>query len=230
MTQSLFITGANRGLGLEFVRQYAIEDVRIFAACREPEKADELLALQNQHSHIQIIKLDVASQDDIHQLKEIMTEPIDILINNAGILETDPTFGDISVEHLIHAFTINAVAPLKIAEALRDPLSRSQKKLIVSITSNMGSISDNTSGGYYSYRASKAALNMLMKSVGHDLAPQGIKVLLLHPGWVKTRMGGEGAMIDPATSIAGMKQVIANYNPTPGEVGFYSYAGKLLAW
>lgn len=230
MPHTIFITGANRGLGLEFVRQYAAEGERIYAACRHPESADDLKSLQKQYPQIQIIKLDVESFEDIHQLKNQIKEPIDILINNAGILETDPALGEISIDHLIHTFTVNAIAPLKMVEALREAVSRSEKKLIVSITSSMGSISDNTSGGYYSYRAAKAALNMLMKSVGHDLAPQGIKVLLLHPGWVKTRMGGEGAMIDAATSISGMKQVIANYHPKPSEVGFYSYAGKLLEW
>lgn len=231
MTKTVLITGANRGLGLEFVRQYAEEGAFVMACCRHPDQAAELQDLQKIHSNIELHSLDVSSQSDRLNLKEkIGKKPVDILINNAGMLEKESAFGEVSVDTLNMSFLVNAVAPLKLTELLIDNIARSKRKLIVCISSSMGSISDNTSGGYYSYRASKTALNMLMKSAGIDLASQGIQVLLLHPGWVKTRMGGNEAMIEPKTSIAGMRKVIENYSPEKGEVRFYRYNGEIVAW
>ena len=230
MTKTILITGANRGLGLEFVRQYAKEGATIIACCREPNEAKDLHDLQKKHPNIEIHSLDVSSESDRLKLKEKVSKPIDILINNAGMLEKGAAFGDISVDELNKTFLVNAVAPLKLTETLLENIAKSQRKLVVCISSSMGSISDNTSGGYYSYRASKTALNMLMKSAGVDLASQGIQVLLLHPGWVKTRMGGSDAMIEPEVSITGMRKVIEKYSAAAGEVRFYRYNGEIVAW
>lgn len=230
MTETLFITGANRGLGLEFVRQYAKTNSTIHACCRNPEEANELQKLQQTYPNIHVHPLEITSASSINTLKKIINNPIDILINNAGILENDLPFGQLSIDFLKHTFEVNAIAPLKIAEAFSTHIAKSNRKLIACITSRMGSIHDNTSGRYYSYRAGKAALNMLMKSAAYDLKPLGIKVLLLHPGWVKTRMGGESAPLSPQESIAGMRNVIANYAPPLGEAQFYSYQGESISW
>lgn len=228
--QTILITGANRGLGLEFVRQYVATGANILACCREPDTATELQALQKDHHNIRIYPLDISNTQDIQKLASNIQEPIDILINNAGILEKDEDFGKLSTDTFVQTFLVNSIAPLKMAEAFADHVSKSNRKLIACISSSMGSIGENTSGHYYSYRTSKAALNMAMKSAAFDLAPQGIKVLLLHPGWVKTRMGGEDAAIEPVKSIEGMRKVIENYQPAPAEVSFIRFDGSKVAW
>lgn len=227
---TILITGANRGLGLEFVRQYAETGATLFACCREPESATELQALQKQHTNIHIHSLDISKPQDIQTLAEKIQGPIDILINNAGMLEKEEGLGNLSTDAFLQSFAINSVAPLKVTEAFTKHVAKSNRKLIVCISSSMGSIAENTSGRYYAYRTSKAALNMAMKSAAIDLASQGIKVLLLHPGWVKTRMGGPEATIEPVQSITGMRKVIENYQPRAAEVIFYRFDGSIVAW
>lgn len=228
--ETILITGANRGLGLEFVRQYASTGVTLLACCRDPKEAKDLEALQKQYTNIQIFPLDVSKPESIQSLASQIKEPIDILINNAGMLEKEEGLGNLSTDVFLQTFLVNSVAPIKIAEAFTQHIAKSNRKLIVCISSSMGSIGENTSGGYYSYRASKAALNMVMKSAAIDLSSKGIKVLLLHPGWVKTRMGGMEATTEPVDSIQGMRKVIENYDPAPGEVIFYRFDGKTVAW
>jgi NAD(P)-dependent dehydrogenase (short-subunit alcohol dehydrogenase family) len=231
MTKTLLITGANRGLGLEFVRQYATEDCFIFACCRHPEEADALQTLQKNHPNkIQIQQLDVTSMTDIEKLQQLITQPIDILLNVAGTLIMDPPLGKLEIENFTKTFLVNTVSPIKMTEAFTKQVAKSHLKLIVALSSSMGSIAENTSGGYYSYRSSKSALNMVMKSAAYDLMSHGIKVLLLHPGWVKTRMGGTEAALEPEISIAGMRKVIESYNPPAGEVTFYRYNGEIVPW
>lgn len=230
MSKTILITGANRGLGLEFVRQYAEAGEIILACCRHPKEAKDLLELQRNHQKITIYQLDTASLSDIESLKEKITQPIDILINNAGMLEREASLKELSADTMNKCFMINTIAPLKITEVLLENIIKSNRKLVVSISSSMGSISENTSGGYYSYRASKAALNMTMKSAGFELIKYGVQVLLLHPGWVKTRMGGNDALIDPEVSITGMRRVIETYKPEPGEVRFYRFNGEIVPW
>lgn len=230
MTETILITGANRGIGLEFVRQYADTGATILACCRYPDEATALKTLQNQHPQIHIYALDVSIPESILTLSKALSQPIDILINNAGRLEKGESFGQTTVDGLMQTYLVNAVAPLKMLEAFTPQIAKSQRKLVVNISSSMGSIEQNSSGGYYSYRAAKSALNMLMKSAAIDLAPQGINVLVLHPGWVKTRMGGEDAMITVEESISGMRKVIAQYAPKPGELRFHRYDGDLVTW
>jgi NAD(P)-dependent dehydrogenase (short-subunit alcohol dehydrogenase family) len=228
--ETILITGANRGLGLEFVRQYASSGATILACCRDPNDANELQALQKQHDNIRIYKLDVSEPTSINALASEIKEPIDILINNAGMLEKEEGLGHLSTESFLQTFLVNSVAPIKMTEAFTKQVAKSNRKLIVCISSSMGSIAENSSGGYYSYRSSKAALNMVMKSAAIDLSSQGIKVLLLHPGWVKTRMGGSEATTEPVDSIQGMRKVIESYNPAPGDVIFYRFDGQKVAW
>jgi NAD(P)-dependent dehydrogenase (short-subunit alcohol dehydrogenase family) len=230
---NLFITGANRGIGLEFAKQYLDAGWRVFACCRNPDKADVLKQLALRHTDLLSMHLlDVADFDQIERLAmELANQEIDLLLNNAGIYPdtVDSGFGAIDYEAWMHAFRVNSMAPLKIAETFTRQVARSQQKRIVSITSKMGSIADNTSGGAYLYRSSKTALNMAVKSLSVDLASRGIITAVLHPGWVQTDMGGSHALITVQESVAGMRRVIEQL--TPARSGkFYDYQGKEIPW
>ena len=229
-SHTILITGANRGIGLEFVKQYAKEGWNVLACCRNPNQASELQQVAKQYASVEIFKLDVTNINDIQEIVQTLKErPIDILINNAGIYGEEQSLGDISIEALQKTFLTNAVGPLKLSEALLPNLKIGQLKTIATISTQMASIDDNKSGGFYAYRASKAALNMIMKSLSIDLQSLGIKVLILHPGWVKTDMGGENAPIDAKTSVSHLREVIAfKHNEKSGN--FYSYLGQPIEW
>jgi NAD(P)-dependent dehydrogenase (short-subunit alcohol dehydrogenase family) len=227
--QTLLITGANRGLGLEFVRQYAADGWRVLACCRVPGEADELRTLAA--ASIDIHALDVADFAAIDALAARLHDtPIDLLLNNAGIYpDHHGGFGDTDYAAWQRAYLVNSMAPLKMAEAFVRHLEQGSGKLIASVSSKMGSVADNTSGGAYLYRSSKSALNMVMKSLALDLAPRGIVALTLHPGWVLTDMGGPNALITPEQSIAGMRKVLAR--ATAADAGrFLSFNGDELPW
>ncbi|MCX7628084.1 MAG: SDR family oxidoreductase [Methylophilaceae bacterium] len=226
------ITGANRGLGLEFVRQYAADGWRVHACCRRPQEASALQSLAKTHDNIHIHRLDVGEFEAIrHLADELRNTAIDVLISNAGIyLDRDqPSFGNANVEMWLEEFRINTIAPLKLAEAFLEHVAASEQKKLVFITSKMGSMADNGSGGAYFYRSSKAALNAVAKSLSIDLAPRGILVGLLHPGWVKTDMGGPNAWITPQQSIAGMRRLIERLSPADSGT-FYAYDGQIVPW
>ena len=227
------ITGANRGIGLEFCRQYAADGWRVLACCRYPEKSDELNKLVSENPGlINVYALDVADHVEIDRLAQALAgESIDLLINNAGIYpESDKGgFGHTDYAEWIQAFRINTMAPLKMAEAFAAQIARGRLKTIVTITSKMGSIADNSGGGSYLYRSSKAAVNMVVKSLSVDLQPLGIIAVVFHPGWVKTDMGGANAMLSPGQSVSGMRQVISRL--VPADSGkFFGYDGKAIPW
>ena len=146
------------------------------------------------------------------------------------MLVREPSFEQTEDDLILQLFKVNALGAFNMAQAFLKHLQNGRQKVLANLSSSMGSIAENTSGGYYSYRTSKTALNMLMRSAGHDLAKYGIKVLLLHPGWAQTRMGGESAMVPAPTSVAGMREIIANYNPPAGETLFYRYNGTIVPW
>lgn len=225
----VLITGANRGIGLEFARQYAADGWSVLACCREPQTARELQALASTHSNVRIFALDIANFAQIDALAlQLKDEAIDVLINNAGIYPHS-TFGDTNYDDWAKAFKINAMASLKMAEAFVQHITRGRLKKIATLTSKMGSIDDNTSGESYIYRTSKTALNMVMKSLSIDLKPYGISVVTLHPGWVQTNMGGPNALISTQTSVAGMRKLIENLNlNNTGK--FVAYDSQEVAW
>lgn len=229
---TVLITGANRGLGLEFCRQYADAGWNVIACCRNPAQADELSALSQRYTGIEIETLDVAHLDKIEALsKKLTATPIDILINNAGVYgdNRSNSFGQLDYQSWQHSLLINALAPMKMAEAFLPQIQRGSKKLIVNISSLMGSLADNGSGGSILYRSSKAALNAAMKSLSIELSNQNIGVLILHPGWVQTDMGGANALIDSKTSVSGMCAVINGF--TLAQSGaFIKYDGKPMPW
>jgi NAD(P)-dependent dehydrogenase (short-subunit alcohol dehydrogenase family) len=231
--QTLLITGANRGIGLEFCRQYAEVGWRVLACCREPGKADALNRLAARHPDlIKVHALDVTSHVQIGQLaRTLADESIDLLINNAGIYPKSDKrgFGQTDYMGWMSAFNINTMAPLKMVEAFVQQIARSKLKLIVTITSQMGSIDDNGSGGSYLYRSSKAAANMVVKSLAVDLKDKGITAVAFNPGWVKTDMGGPNAMISVEQSVGDMRKVIAGL--TPADTGkFIGNDGVVIPW
>jgi NAD(P)-dependent dehydrogenase (short-subunit alcohol dehydrogenase family) len=231
--KTTLITGANRGIGLEFCRQYAAEGWRVLACSRYPEKSDALnkLAAGNPEL-IKVHLLDVADHVEIDKLAQVLAdESIDLLINNAGIYpDSDKAgFGHTDYAKWLEAFRINTMAPLRMAETFAAQIARGKQKIIVTITSKMGSIADNSGGGSYLYRSSKAAANMVVKSLAIDLKPLGITAVVFHPGWVKTDMGGPNATISAEQSVSGIRQVISGLSPDDSGK-FFGYDGQAIPW
>lgn len=232
--KTLLITGANRGIGLEFCNQYAAAGWRVLACCRDPGKAGALKQLASRHPDlIKLHALDITDHAQIAQLARTLSdESIDLLINNAGVYpESDKRggFGHTDYAEWMAAFNINTMAPLKMVEAFVQQIARSKLKLIVTITSQMGSIADNGSGGSYLYRSSKAAANMVVKSLAVDLKEKGITSVAFNPGWVKTDMGGPNAMIPVEQSVDDMRKVIDGL--TPADTGkFIGNDGVVIPW
>lgn len=224
---SVFITGANRGLGLEFARQYAADGWQVVATCRHPERAEALAALR-----VEMHRLDVADGGAAAGLAQgaLRNRRFDVLLNNAGVYGDGPqAFGSLDPVEWERVLRVNVIAPLKVAEAFLPHVLAGQRKLMAFVSSRMGSIGDNSGGGAYLYRSSKAALNAAVKSLSIDLAPQGITAVLLHPGWVLTDMGGPAATMLPAASIAGMRQVIEGTRPADSG-SFHDYTGAVMPW
>jgi NAD(P)-dependent dehydrogenase (short-subunit alcohol dehydrogenase family) len=230
--KTILITGANRGIGFEFSKQYAQSGHQVLACCREPQKARALAALAQQHPQIKLLALNVADGASIDKLaSELSTTSIDVLINNAAVYGDDHSrgFGKLNYQHWLDVLVVNTLAPVRVTEALLPNLLAGNIKLVVAITSKMGSIADNSSGGSLLYRSSKAGLNAAMKSLSMDLADHQIGVLILHPGWVQTDMGGSHALISPEQSVAGMSRLINNF--TLAESGqFFDYSGQQISW
>ena len=231
--KTVLVTGANRGIGLEFAKQYASDGWRVLACCRNHTVAAALNDIAVQHKGlITVYSLDVAEHEQIERLsRELSNETIDLLINNAGIYPTSRSdgFGTTDYDAWIRAFHVNTMAPLKMAESFASQVTRSNLKTFVTITSKMGSVADNQRGGSYVYRSSKAAVNMVMKSLAIDLGSTGVISVLLHPGWVRTDMGGPNGLISIEQSVMGMRQVISNLGiENSGE--FYAFDGQVVPW
>jgi NAD(P)-dependent dehydrogenase (short-subunit alcohol dehydrogenase family) len=231
--KTTLITGANRGIGLEFCRQYAADGWHVLACSRHPNKSIALNNLAEQYPGlIRIHALDVSDHVQIDSLAQVLAgESIDLLINNAGIYPDSDSkgFAHSNYEDWIRAFRINTMAPLKMAEAFVTSIARSKLKTIVTISSKMGSIADNSGGGNYLYRSSKAAINMVVKSLAIDLGPRGISAVVMNPGWVKTDMGGPNAIISVEKSVSGLRQVIGNLSLADSG-RFFDYDGKEIPW
>jgi NAD(P)-dependent dehydrogenase (short-subunit alcohol dehydrogenase family) len=227
---SILITGANRGLGLEFARQYAASDYRVFATARSLKDARELSALAKENPQLSLHELEVSDEDSVSALvKQLAGQPLDVLLNNAGTMgPKQQTLGKLDYSGMLDTLETNAIAPLRLAEALLENVAKSERKLIAAVTSGMGSISDS-SGGYYAYRASKAALNMSYHNLALDLRSRGIIAIVINPGWVATDMGGKSAPLKPADSIRQMTHVFDTV--TLADSGkFMNYKGGTLEW
>ncbi len=223
---TVLLTGASRGLGLEFARQYAKERWRVIATCREPAKAAELRAVAGS---IEIHALDATDFPAVGRLATTLGDvAIDVLIANAGISGPRAMTPDaIDVAGWTEVFRVNTMAPLALAGAFRAHVARSAERKAIAISSILGSIGANEDGGLYGYRSSKAALNAVWRSFAFD--NKDLIAAVLHPGWVQTDMGGASAPVLPADSVAGMRRVIAGLKKKDSG-GFFAYDGEALPW
>lgn len=221
MTKTALITGANRGIGLALAQKLTTKGYQIIGVCRE--KSSELETITSEiFDHVEL-----TNNQNINELAhKLANTPIDLLINNAGLLE-DNVLGDIQLDSVRRMMEINAYAPLALTQALLPSLKNGSK--VALITSRMGSIADNTSGGRYGYRASKAALNAFGKSLAVDLKPKGIAVGILHPGYVQTRMVGFSGLISADESADGLVTVIEQLT-LENSGNFWHSNGDLLPW
>ena len=222
---TIMITGASRGLGLEFARQFYSEECRVIATCRHPKKANELNAIGD----IDVHSLDVTDDKSVANLADkLRGENIDILINNAGVIGQRDGFGRLDYDIWAETMDTNVFGPMRVAEAFRENVMNSEKKQMIFITSRMGSITEAVPNAYV-YRSSKAALNMAVKCLSVELEQQGLIAVLFHPGHVQTDMGGQAAPVTPQKSIEGMKnQIVALTHDDNGR--FLSYDGHQIPW
>ena len=232
---TVLITGANRGLGLEFARQYSAEGWEVIATARDPKQSEELQQLAKGKS-VTLQALDVASDDSVKHLAEVLKgRPVDLLILNSAIFTRDGNkFGELNFAGWRDSFETNVLGAVRVAEALIENVAASKRKQIVAISTGMGSLQtlDATIGfgSAYQYRSSKAALNMAMSILAKDVEPQGISVLIFSPGWVQTDMGGPNAVLTPEQSIAGMRKVLEGNPPMELTGKFLSYDGSTWPW
>lgn len=228
--QHTLITGANRGIGLEFVRHYLALGHNVTATARNPESATDLIHLEQKYSNLNIVALDIANFDSIKAFAEqVRDNSFDLIINNAGAYgPRGYTLGNIDYTAWQQVMQVNLLGTMALTEALLPCLPADGPSKIAFLTSKMGSMGDNGSGGSYLYRSSKAALNACIKSLSIDLSPN-TQVVALHPGWVQTDMGGTSALITTKQSVDGLAQVIdALDESTTGQ--FIDYSGKLIPW
>jgi NAD(P)-dependent dehydrogenase (short-subunit alcohol dehydrogenase family) len=237
---TVLITGASRGLGLELARQYVEAGWRVIACARSPAKAADLGArAAASNGRMTVHPLDVTDHGQIEALaRELDGLPIDVLVNSAGVMGRESfadkgmsiqRFGQTDYDDWMHTLRVNAFGPMKLAEAFVENVAASEQKKLVTLTSMVGSMGQNTFGGLYAYRSSKAAANCIMKSMAIDLQRRGIIALPMHPGWVRTEIGGPRGELDVATSAAGMRKVIEGL--TPAQAGrFLQWDGRELPW
>lgn len=229
---TVLITGANRGLGLEFTRQYLAEGCEVIAACRNPGAAQALQELERTAGGVlSVIEVDVADAASVKRAAaRVSTPTIDILVNCAGVFGTGgDTLGSLDYDAWRAVFEVNVLGPARVCEAFLDRVARSERRLVVTITSGMGSLADNTTGGYIPYRTSKAAVNMLMRSAAIDLKSRGVICVVVNPGWVKTDMGGPNAKLSPEESVGALRRLIAKIRPQDSG-RFYNYDGREYPW
>ncbi len=224
------ITGANRGIGFALVKAYAGRRDKVFAAVRRTSDRSDLDAFAAaQPKWVEVLEMDVADPAEIGRARrKLEAEPIDVLINNAGVSGPDrQSATDMDYDGLAETLAVNAIAPLRIANAFLPNVKAANGK-IVTLSSQMGSVQSAASDSL-AYRVSKAAVNKLMRGLAAELKPQGIPVLIVHPGWVKTEMGGDGAQLKPEESAAQLLKLIDKFDlASTGR--FLAWNGKELAW
>jgi NAD(P)-dependent dehydrogenase (short-subunit alcohol dehydrogenase family) len=223
--QTVLITGANRGIGLELARQYASDGWQVIGTARDPAAAKDLMELE-----VQIVQLDVTDQGSVDRLAdELGDQPIDVLINNAGVLSMLRSIKDIDFDQFNRAMAVNAVGPIRVTQALLTNLQAGETRKIINISSIAGSITSKTSGGMYGYSESKAALNMFTRSLAGELGAAGFICIVIQPGWVQTDMGGSSAPVTVQESVAGIRDVVDKLTAADnGE--FWTYDGQRLPW
>ena len=228
---NVLITGANRGLGLGFVRSFLEKNVNVICTSRNMPVSKELLKCKKKHpNNLEIVELDLLKENSGKTLSDLLSDkPIDILINNAGVGSSNQNFDVVSSKPWLEVLKVNLIAPLMITQSIIENIKKSSAKKIYFLSSQLGSIAENTSGGMYIYRSSKTGLNQVVKSLSVDLRVHGITVVSLHPGWVKTDMGGPNAPVSIEESIEGMMRVIKTTDIR--DTGrFLNYDGRELPW
>lgn len=222
---TVLITGANRGIGLEYARQFAAKGYKVIGTARDPADAKELAAVAGR-----VETLDVTDAASVAALaKRLNGVTIDILVNNAGMFDRK----DVSVDRVDFAMmeqtlAVNTLGPLRVTQALLPNLRAGKRRTIVNMSSQLGSI-EQSNGTWYAYRASKAALNQITKTLSAELASEGFTVVVLHPGWVRTDMGGAGATYTPQESVRGLIAVIEKLGPADNG-RFYDFKGNAIPW
>jgi NAD(P)-dependent dehydrogenase (short-subunit alcohol dehydrogenase family) len=219
------VTGANRGIGLEFARQLKAEGYEVVGTARNPDEAKELAALG-----VRVMQLDVTDAASVARLAEALkVAPIELLVNNAGVTGGGASIEAMDIEGARRAFEVNAIGPMRVTQALLPHLKAGSRRMVVSISSRLGSIAKNESGGYAGYRESKAALNMFMRSLSVEMKPSDFICIAMSPGWVRTDMGGSSATLSPEESVSGMLRTL--HALTPKDSGRYlSHDGTELPW
>lgn len=229
----ILVTGANRGLGLEFVRQSLQAGDRVIAACRHPGQATALNNLVGEFpNRLHVLPLDVAverSRAELVRELALVTDGLDVLINNAGVLPSGERFGQVDAQVLSAALDTNAVGPFALAQALAPMLEAGQQPRIANVSSQLGSIARTDAFRTPSYAISKAAQNMATVLLARALAPRGVLAMALHPGWVRTDMGGKDGELEPADSVRGLLAVIHALRPEQSGQ-FLDYRGQVLPW
>ncbi len=230
--KTVLITGASRGIGLEHARRFAAKGAQVIAAVRAPADAKELHTLAaSPNVRVEILAYDATDAGAPGRLKTALGDaPLDLLFANAGEMgDKTSSLGSIDAEGVLQLINVNALAPLKLVEALTDNVAASERRIIAFQSSRLGSIGENSSGGYYPYRISKCVANMIAKNIAVDLKPRGVIAVALHPGWVRTRMGGDTAPVSLDESVTGQQRLLVNLKL--GDSGkFYNYDGAEIPW
>jgi NAD(P)-dependent dehydrogenase (short-subunit alcohol dehydrogenase family) len=230
--KTILITGANRGIGLGHARAFAQRGIKVYATARAPGKADELHALAAEFpGQVNVQAYDAAEPGAADTLKAALAgASLDLLFANAGVIGGERQhFAAIDPDSLLETIRINAIAPLMLAEALAPNVAASRRKLMAFQSSLMGSLADNGSGGYYAYRCAKAALNMVARGIAQDLRSQGVISVALHPGWVRSAMGGPGAKLSIDDCVAAQQRLLDGLKPSDSGK-FFNYDGRELPW
>ena len=222
---TVLITGANRGIGLEYARQFAAKGYTVIGTVRDPADAKELSAVADR-----VEQLDVADAASVAALAQrLQGVPIDILVNNAGMFDRrDLTVDKVDFTVMEQTLAVNTLGPLRVTQALMPNLRAGKRRTIVNMSSELGSI-ERSSGRWYAYRTSKAALNQITRTMSAELAPEGFICVVLHPGWVRTDMGGAAATYSPQESVAGLVAVIEKLAPADNG-RFYDFRGTAIPW
>jgi NAD(P)-dependent dehydrogenase (short-subunit alcohol dehydrogenase family) len=234
------ITGANRGIGLEFVRRLSLTGWRVLATCRSPEQAEALRRIAaDSRQTVEVHLLDTADPQSIGALSAVLgDQAIDLLVCSAGVSkmkqalitgEAGQRIQDADDALWFEVYRTNAIGPLRVAAAFADRVAASERRLMAFLSTHMSSVAQNNSGAYYMYRASKAALNVIVKNLSIELAPRGITCIALHPGWVRTDMGGRNAEISPEESVSGMLRILLDPKLSK-KAQFLDYRGETVPW
>lgn len=246
--KSVFITGCNRGIGLELVKHFLRlqpPPTHVFATCRSPDTAKDLQELASASPSLTIVKLETADQSSIDAARATVEAKLEgsglnLLINNAAVLRRRQ-LDDVTAEDMVEAYKVNCVAPLMIVKAFlphlkvaanaeKDKPMSCSRAAIINMSTGVASISENSSGGNYEYRASKAALNMVTTNLALELKEYGILATAVHPGWVKTEMGGPGALISTEESVTSIMNVLSKLQGEEGTGKFYHAKGYIIGW